>query len=318
MGYRPRMQVLVTGGAGFVGSRLVIGLVEAGHRVTVLDNLSATGSWRLLGAVERAIETHHGDVRIEDDLARLPARAWDRVYHLAASFANARSIAHPLLDEATNVLGTLHVLRHARERGCGLFVYTGSSSSYGDVTPPFLEDGAMAPGTPYARTKLAGEDLVRRSGLPSTVFRLFNVYGPGDVPGPWRNAIPKMIAALHETAGRITLFGEDATRDFTYVDDVVRVLADAPRMAGRTVNVATGTATSVRSVAETLARLMDTSRDRIVVGERRSWDRVVHRVADVSRLREALGWTPSTPLEHGLGRTIEWLRADGHVGRGLP
>ncbi|UJR84393.1 Hypothetical protein I5071_64720 [Sandaracinus amylolyticus] len=301
----------MTGGAGFVGSRLALALAAEGHRVVVADNLSGCGGWQLLGA--GAVERVHADIRIADDLERLPGGAWDRVYHLAASFANARSVAYPQLDETTNVGGTANVIAHAKARGCGLFVYAGSSSSYGDVAPPFREDGPMEPGTPYARTKLAGEQLVRRSGLAHAVLRLFNVYGPGDVPDPWRNAIPNMIDALHRPDGRITLFGEGATRDFTYVDDVVRVLLDAPRAAGTTTNVATGVETSVRVVAETIARLVDASRERIVLGERRSWDRVVRRAADVTRLRETFGWVPSTPMEEGLRATVAWLRAEGLV-----
>lgn len=309
------MDILVTGGAGFVGSRLAITLAAQGHRVVVADNLSANGGWHLLGPRSPRIERAHADIRIADDLARLPAGRWDRIYHLAASFANARSVAHPELDETTNVVGTLNVLAHARARGCGLFVYAGSSSSYGDVAPPFREDGPMEPGTPYARTKLQGEALVRASGIASTILRLFNVYGPGDVPDPWRNAIPNMIAALHGPEGRITLFGEGATRDFTFVDDVVRALCEADRAEGRTLNVATGTETPVRTIAETIARLADTSRERVVIGERRSWDRVVRRAADVSQMRSTLGWTPATSLEDGLRATLTWLRAEGLVGR---
>jgi len=309
------VNVLVTGGAGFVGSRLAIALAAEGHHVVVADNLSANGSWHLLGRPAERIERVHADIRIADDLARIPGGAWDRVYHLAASFANARSVAYPELDETTNVLGTENVLAHARARGCGLFVYAGSSSSYGDVAAPFREDGPLEPGTPYAHTKLAGEARVRGSGLPHAILRLFNVFGPGDVPDPWRNAIPNMIAALHGAEGRITLFGEGATRDFTFVDDVVRALGQADRALGETINVATGVETPVRALAETIARLADASRDRIVLGERRSWDRVVRRVADVSRMREIFGWVPETPLEEGLAATLAWLRAEGHVGR---
>ena len=304
----------MTGGAGFVGSRLALALASQGHRVVVADNLSANGGWHLLGAAPAGVERVHADIRVADDLDRLPAGAWDRVYHLAASFANARSIAHPTLDETTNVLGTMNVLAHARARGCGLFVYAGSSSSSGDVAPPFREDGPMHPGTPYARTKLQGEALVRASALPHAVLRLFNVYGPGDVPGRWRNAIPNMIAALHAPEGRITLFGEDATRDFTFIDDVVRVLLEAERASGTTTNVATGIETPVRRVAETIVRLADASLERIVVGERRSWDRVVRRVADVTRMHATFGHLPVTPLDEGLAATLAWLRSEGLVG----
>lgn len=313
-GHHEPVEILITGGAGFVGSRLAIAAAAGGHRVVVADNLSANGGWHLLGDPSPGIERVHADIRIAGDLERLPGGPWDRVYHLAASFANARSIQYPALDETTNVAGTANVLAHARDRGCGLFVYAGSSSSYGDGAPPFREDGPMDPGTPYARTKLAGESLVRESGLTYAVLRLFNVYGPGDVPGRWRNAIPNMVAALLGPARRITLFGEDATRDFTYVDDVVRAFLEADRAAGTTINVATGVETSVRTVAETIARLADASRERIVVGERRSWDRVVRRAADVSRMRAMLGWTPRTSIEDGLRATLAWLRAEGLVG----
>ena len=309
------VEVLVTGGAGFVGSRLVHALAGRGDRVVVADNLSATGSWDLLDRVRGHVERVHADIRVADDLARLPARRWDRVYHLAASFANARSVAHPELDEATNIGGTEHVLEHARSRGCGLFVYAGSSSSYGAGKPPFREDDALEPGTPYARTKLAGEVLVRGSGLPFAVLRLFNVYGPGDRPGPWRNAIPNMVAAIGHEGGRIALFGEDATRDFTYVDDVVRALLEAERATGATVNVATGTECSIRTVAERIAASEGADAARIVLGERRAWDRVVRRFGDVTRMRELYGWVPSTPFDEGLRQTLAWLRED-HRDRG--
>src|SRR5689334_7974929 len=186
------MRILVTGGAGFIGSRLVPALVAGGHEVVVVDDLSSSGSWRPLARVKSDVALVAADLRDEAALARLPGGACDRVYHLAASFANERSIEDPDHDRSVNVDGTRAVLAHAAERGVGLFVYTGSSSSYGDVEPPFREDGPQRPGTPYACSKLEAEQLVRAAQLPSAVFRLFNVYGPGDPPGRFRNAIPNM------------------------------------------------------------------------------------------------------------------------------
>ncbi|HEY8428024.1 MAG TPA: NAD-dependent epimerase/dehydratase family protein [Sandaracinaceae bacterium] len=307
--------VLITGGAGFIGSRLARYLAEAGHRVVVADNLTATRSLVLLeGALDR-VEFVHLDVRCPEDFDRLPRGPWHRVYHLAASFANALSVEQPLLDARTNVDGTLHVLRYARQAGCELFVYTGSSSSYGDVPVPFEEDGPMRPATPYATTKLAAETHVRASGLSFAIFRLFNVYGPGDLPGPYRNAIPNMAKALDAPDGVVRLFGEGATRDFTYVDDVVDVLARPEPARGQVVNVGTGVETPVEDVAVALLRAFDLPLSRLQRAERREWDRVVRRVAAVDRLRALYGRVPSTPLEVGLPRALRWLAEAGHVRR---
>src|SRR5438552_10529215 len=219
------MRVIVTGGAGFIGSNLVRALVERGHQVVVVDNLASIWSLRLIEDVADRVEFVHGDVRLAEDLERVGPGPYDRVYHLAASFANELSMEYPAIDMRSNIEGTLNVLAMARRVGCGLFVYTGSSSSYGDVPVPFEEDGPTRPYTPYAISKHVGEAYVRSSGLPYAIFRLFNVYGPGDPPGRYRNAVPNMMRAL-DTEGNVRIFGRAATRDFTYVDDVVRVLLD--------------------------------------------------------------------------------------------
>ena len=307
--------MLVTGGAGFIGSNLVRTLVARGHQVTVVDNLASTWSMRLIDDVAGRIDFVHGDVRLAEDLDRVGCGPFERVYHLAASFANELSMDYPTVDMRSNIEGTSNVLAMARRAGCGLFVYTGSSSSYGDVSVPFEEDGPTRPYTPYAISKQVGETHVRSSGLPYAIFRLFNVYGPGDPPGRYRNAIPNMIRALDGVDGRIRIFGRAATRDFTYVDDVVRVLLDAPRAAGRVVNVGTGRETPIVELAHHILRLYDLSENRLCFEEPRGWDRVVRRCASVERLRELFGWVPSTPLAEGLQQAAAWMRAAGYVER---
>lgn len=320
------MRLLITGGAGFIGSNLATAAADAGHEVLVVDNLSLDGSAaRLAELLARPrIGFQHCDIRSADDLERLPNGPFDRVFHFAASFANARSIDHPLVDLRTNAEGTLAVLGRAQRVGCGLFVYAGSSSSYGDAPVPFREDGPISPGTPYALTKLLGERYVAQSGLPHAILRLFNVYGPGDPPGPYRNAIPNMCQALDRPGGRVEVFGESATRDFTYVDDVVATCLAADRLEGRLVNVGTGVETSLLSLAAQLVALYpprgtdDPTRDheRVAVCQSRAWDHVVRRLADNARLRAALPGACSTPLTIGLRRTATWLFEAGYVTQG--
>jgi UDP-glucose 4-epimerase len=309
------MRVIVTGGAGFIGSNLVRALVERGDHVVVVDNLATMWSLRLIEDVADRIEFIHGDVRLVEDLERVGPGPFDRVYHLAASFANELSMEYPAIDMRSNIEGTLNVLAMARRVGCGLFVYTGSSSSYGDVPVPFEEDGPMRAYTPYAMSKQVGETYVRSSGLAYAVFRLFNVYGPGDPPGRYRNALPNMLRAVDGVDGKIRIFGQAATRDFTFVDDVVRVLLDAPRAAGQVVNVGTGQETPIVELGRQILRLFDLPESRMSFEQPRAWDRVVRRRASVERLRGMFGSVPSTPLADGLYQAARWLHTAGYITR---
>ncbi len=309
------LRVIIAGGAGFIGSNLSRALVERGHHVVVVDNLATMCSLRLIEDLVDRIEFIHGDVRLAEDLERVGPGPFDRVYHLAASFANELSMEYPTIDMRTNIEGTLNMLALARRVGCSLFVYTGSSSSYGDVAVPFEEDGPTRPYTPYAISKQVGENYVCSSGLSYAIFRLFNVYGPGDPPGRYRNAIPNMMQGLDRTDGCIRIFGRDATRDFTYVDDVVRVLLDAPRAAGRVVNVGTGQETPIVELGRQILRLFGLPENRMRLEEARAWDRVVRRCASVERLRGLFGWVPSTPLVDGLRLAAHWMHEAGYVQR---
>lgn len=306
------MRVLVTGGAGFVGSSLVRALVTRGDEVVVFDNLCVDGSLRRLDAVAHRLRFCRGDLRSREDLAQLPSGPFDRIFHLAASFANERSLANPLEDLQTNAQGTIFLLEFAKREGCGQLIYTGSSSSYGAAPLPLREDGLIEPTTPYALTKLLGERYVKASGLPFSIFRLFNVYGPGDPPGPFRNAIPNMLRSL-ASGQALQIFGEEATRDFTFVDDVVAVLLEAERALGQLLNVASGVETTILEVARLLLLLTDSPRDRLQVLPPRSWDTVVRRVADTTALRAAFPGACSTPLAEGLAQTVRWLREAGYL-----
>ena len=309
------MRALITGGAGFIGSNLARALVEAGHEVVIADNLSMHHSTALLGETLSRVRFFHCDIRMPEDFEALPEGPYDRIYHLAASFANARSLAQPTLDVRTNAEGTLHTLAFAKRVGCGLFVYTGSSSSYGPAQVPFREDGPLLPSTPYATTKRLGEQYVQASGLPSVIFRLFNVYGPGDPPGIYRNAIPNMMAALDRPGGAIEILGDGATRDFTYVDDVVDVLIEAHRAEGKTLNVGTGNETQIGLLARRILTLFDASDAHLTVKPARTWDTVVRRVADVTALRTFFPGACPTTIDEGLPRTASWLHRSGFLSR---
>jgi nucleoside-diphosphate-sugar epimerase len=303
------MRVLCTGGAGFIGGNLVRALAARGDEVVVFDNLATYHSLDAIRDVE--VEFVHGDVRCPEDLARLGKKPFDRVYHLASSFANELSVHHPVFDTRCNVDGTRNLVAYACEVGCGLFVYTGSSSSYGDAPVPVTEDAPIRPQTPYARSKYEGELLMRE--LPHAILRLFNVYGPGDPPGRWRNAIPNMMRDLD--SGELRIFGRDATRDFTWIGDVVQVLLDADRALGEVVNVGTGVETPVIELARTLLDLFGLPPDHMTLGPPRSWDGVRRRCASTEKLQRLFGYRPRTPLAEGLRETARWLHRAGFIRR---
>ncbi|MFT3714012.1 MAG: NAD-dependent epimerase/dehydratase family protein [Archangium sp.] len=308
------MRVLVTGGAGFIGGNLTRALAARGDEVLVFDNLVASRSTSAIDGVPGATFVH-GDVRCPEDFAQLGTAPFDRVYHLAGSFANELSVEFPAIDLRSNVDGTRNTLAFARQVGCGLFIYTGSSSSYGAVSLPMSEGATCAPQTPYAQTKLEGERSVRASGLPSALFRLFNVYGPGDPPGRYRNAIPNMMRMLEDEGSVLRVFGREATRDFTYVDDVVRVLLDAHLAVGELVNVGSGNETQILELARLVLSIFGLPAERVRLELPRSWDRIPRRCASTERLERLLGFKPTTALRQGLERTAEWLYANRFITR---
>jgi nucleoside-diphosphate-sugar epimerase len=307
--------VLVTGGAGAIGSRLAKRLVDRGDEVTVIDNLNSGFRDNVPGTA-RFVEASIVDEPRMEEVFR--AGSFTQVFHLAALFANQNSVEHPLEDLTVNAKGTLLMLLHAqrlqRQRVLERFVYVSSSCVYGVCEGAENEDAPFHPETPYAITKMIGEKYCRylhHAGVPTTTVRLFNSYGPGERPGRYRNVIPNFIRlALKGEPLTVTGNGEE-TRDFTFVDDVVEGIvaaAESPHAVGHVYNLSTGRETQILHLAREIIRLTGSSSE-IRFAARRSWDKTLRRCGDSSRAQQQLGFVPRTRLEDGLARTVEWLRS---------
>lgn len=302
-------RILVTGGAGFVGSAITRRLVDAGARVTVLDDLF-TGR---ADAIPTGAEFVHGSVT-DQALVEELVTANSLVFHMAARNIIA-STANPRDDFATNIGGTLNVLLAARTSPVDRVVYTSSASIYGNPRSiPINEDDQIVPLSPYAVSKLGGENYCQAFyesyGLPTTCVRYSNVYGPGQRPdNPYCGVVAKFLVEIH--GGRpVSIHGDgEQTRDYTYIDDAVEatlLAAIHPRAEGDVFNVGTGIETSVNRLALGIGEALDTPVD-IRHIDRRDIDNIRRRVVNIEKARRMLRWAPQVTLEHGLLQTAEWF-----------
>lgn len=308
-----RLRILVTGGAGFIGSHLAQALVRRGHRVRVLDNF-ASGVRANLREVAGDVEVLRGDAA-DPAAARRAARGMEVVYHQAAIPSVARSVDDPAGSHRANATATLSLLVAARDAGVGRFIYASSSSIYGNtVRLPKTETMPSNPLSPYAVGKLMGEHYLRvfasLYGMEAVSLRYFNIFGPRQNAGsPYSGVISLFVTAL--LAGRTpVLYGDGRqSRDFTYVDNVVAANLGALRahgLRGQVVNVATGQRTDLRTLLRLLAAALDRPA-RASHRPSRPGD-VRHSVASISRARRLLGYAPRVGLEAGLRRTVDWYR----------
>jgi UDP-glucose 4-epimerase len=303
------MRVLVTGGAGFIGSHLAERLLERGDEVRILDSF-ATGRRENLAHLPDA-ELVEGDVQ-SFERAHHAVRGCDAVLHEAALPSVPRSIQDPLTTNAVNVTGTLNVLLAARDAGVRRVVYASSSSVYGSNEQlPKREDQTVAPISPYAVSKLAGEGFCRAFstiyGLECVSLRYFNVFGPRQDPSSQYSAvIPKFIAAALERR-RPVVFGDgEQSRDFTFIDNVVEVnllALDSSAGAGEVFNAAVGERVSLNDVLRMLSELSGVDLEPDYQTGRPG--EVRHSLADISRARETFGYSAAVPFEEGLKRTFE-------------
>ena len=304
-------RILVTGGAGFVGSNLVKRLLRANARVTVLDDLF-TG--RRENLPDDGCEFVKGSV-CDAPLVESLVAAHDLIFHLAARNIVV-STRNPREDFETNIGGTLNVLMAARAAGGRRVVYTSSTSVYGNPRYlPINEDDPLSLLTPYAVSKLGGEHycmaFYESYGLPATAVRYSNIFGPGQDPAnPYCGVVAKFLESLLADNGPVIHGDGNQTRDFTFIDDAVEatVLAGvSDRALGEVFNVGSGVETRVNELAALLIRLTG-ARTLPTHTDRRDVDNIRRRVVNIEKARRALRWIPEVTLEEGLRRTVEWQR----------
>jgi len=308
-------KVLVTGGAGFIGSNLTEALLKMGHQVRVLDDFS-TGKKENLAYNEAYpfLELVEGDIR-DVTTCQKAMEGIEYVFHQAALPSVQRSVEDPLTSNAVNTGGTLNLLVAARDAGVRRLIYAASSSAYGDTpTLPKHEEMVPSPLSPYALQKFTGEVYGRLFfelyGLETISLRYFNIFGPKQDPNSIYSAvIPRFIDAL--VSGRPpVIYGDgEQSRDFTYIDNVVHanlLAMNAVRTQGEVVNVACGRRVSLNQLVKILQDIIG-SHVSPRYEETRQGD-VRHSLADIKRVKTLLNYDPKVGIEEGLRRTVEYFK----------
>lgn len=312
-----RETVLVTGGAGFIGSHLVARLAREGKRVRVVDNLMTGKPGNVEEAAAGSAQVTLHPVSITDlDALRPLFEGVDYVFHQAALPSVQRSIEAPLETHEHNVTGTLNVLIAARDAGVKRVMYAASSSAYGDIdVDEKVETLQPRPISPYAVSKLAAEyycqSFTAVYGLETVALRYFNVFGPRqDELSHYSAVIPRFIVAMLDGVAP-TVYGDGTqSRDFTYIDNVVQgnlLAAQAPDAAGQVINLATNGNVSLLDLIDKLNVILGThfepSLEPARVGD------VMHSRADIGKAAELLDYVPVVDFDEGLRRTVAWYRA---------
>ncbi|HET7481645.1 MAG TPA: NAD-dependent epimerase/dehydratase family protein [Actinomycetota bacterium] len=304
------LNVLVTGGGGFIGSAVARGALARGWKVRVLDNF-LTG---FEDNVPDEADLYRGDLREPKDVAAA-CEGIDIVLHQAAVRSVPKSVDDPILTNECNVTGTLNLLVAAKAAGVKRLVYASSSSVYGDSNDEVnREDARQDPRSPYAVSKLAGECYCRAwtslVGLSTVSLRYFNVFGPGQRPESKYSAVfPGFVSALMKGEAPELHWDGEQTRDFTYIDDVVAAnlaAAEAGEEAdGEVVNIASGSPKSVNETLKAVSDAVGTWIEPRRLPKRAGDVRRTH--ADISRAKELLGWTPQAGWEEAVRATVAWF-----------
>ncbi len=306
------MKVLVTGGAGFIGSNLAEKLVQDGHEVSVIDNL-ASGKEENLSTVKKDIIFHKES--INNDIKKV-LDGVDVVFHLAALPRVQFSIHNPIESHNANINGSLNLLKQCADSGIKRFIFSSSSSVYGNQkTLPLKEDMKPHPMSPYALQKLTIEHYSRLFyevyGLKTISLRYFNVYGPKqDKESNYSNLIPKFIELIQKNE-QPKIYGDGKqTRDFTYIEDVVSANLAAMKsnnkiIFGEAFNIGTSSSISVNDITENIIQLLNSKIKPVHVAPIIEPN---HTLADVSKAKKLLDWQPRISINEGLKKTVEHFK----------
>ena len=302
--------VLVTGGAGFIGSNLVKQLIKDGNDVTVIDNFMS--GYRSNLNPFPTVKIIEGDIR-DKEVVEKAMQNIEVVFHFAASVGNKRSIDFPITDAEINVLGTLNILEAARKAGVRKIVTSSSAGIFGELkTLPIKEDHPIEPDSPYGCTKLAEEKLclayAKLYDIEAVCLRYFNVYGPNQRFDAYGNVIPIFVFKMlrHEP---LTIFGDgEQTRDFVHVDDVVQANIKAAESAGVSgaFNIASGNYITINRLVEMIIKNKP-NYVKIEYGSERPGD-VRDSLADISFAHQKINYTPTVDIENGLEEYVRWAR----------
>jgi nucleoside-diphosphate-sugar epimerase len=306
-------RILVTGGAGFIGSHIVDKLLSDGFEVTAIDNLS-TGRLENLADHQGKKDFHFikGDIR-SLDLVKSKLQDVDAVFHEAALVGATCSIENPVVTNEVNVTGTLNLLKACVDSNVKRFIYASSAAVYGKTeTLPHHEDLTPQPISPYGVSKLSAENYVKVYyevyGLQTVCLRYFNVYGPRQTHGPYSGVITIFINRLLGNQPPIIYGDGKQTRDFINIQDVVNtnMLGLTRKSAvGEVFNIATGVTTTVNRVASILQKIIGKTRLKPLYTDPRMGD-IRHSYADISKARKVLGYNPKVSLENGLAKLVKW------------
>ena len=313
------MKVLVTGGAGFIGTNLVIRLLREGYKVRIFDNFS-TGKRENVASVIKSLNNSAVDLEvIEGDLRDFAlvldaTRDIEIVFHQAALPSVIRSVRAPNTTNDVNITGTLNLLEACRVNGVRRVIYASSSSIYGDTEElPKHEDMNPKPLSPYAVSKIAGEYYMKVFnhiyGIETVILRYFNVYGPYQDPtSEYSGVISKFIHAFLHNKPLIVYGDGEQSRDFTYVDDVVEanILAAKAPVSGEVFNIAGGKRHSLNQMIEILKKIFNRNPE-VIYTDPRPGD-IRHSQAGVDKVKRALGFTTKVLFEEGLKKTVEWYK----------
>ena len=312
------MRALVTGGAGFIGSHIVDGLVARGDEVAVLDDLSSGKEGNLAGALEAGARLHVADIRDHDATRAVVTEvAPEVVFHFAAQMDVRRSIADPPFDALTNVVGTLNLLEAARTAGARRFVNTSTGGAiYGEVDQiPTPEEVPAQPMAPYGQSKFCAEEYCRWAhrlyGFETVTLRYGNVYGPRQDPSGDAGVIA-IFCGRALSGRRPTIFGDGRqTRDYVHVEDIVRanlLAAEHPDAQG-SYNVGTQEESTVLELAAAIAEASGLGDEFAPEFEPARTGEIDRSCLDIGRARRELGFEPQVGLRDGIRSTFEWARA---------